>query len=178
MASTAANYRLLTTRQEVMCGGHERHSKERAVWPIDVNTAACARIKEAEGRESVHVIGLCRERRWTGVTGRAGHRGERALLCPLQPFKDNKPQPPHRVDFNNLYLYVCTHPRIILPSPICPGNFSVPLRSNLPILPSLRLYLSVTDRANIGKQTVGPSSNRIRDCGASAQSVSLPHLLQ
>lgn len=68
--------------------------------------------------------------------------------------------------------------RITLPSPICPGNFSVPLRSNLPILPSLRLYLSVTDRANMGKQTAGLSSNRIRDCGASAQSVSLPHLLR
>lgn len=68
--------------------------------------------------------------------------------------------------------------RITLPSPICPGNFSVPLRSNLPILPPLRLYLSVTDRANTRKQTAGPSSNRIRDCEASARSVSLPHLLQ
>lgn len=68
--------------------------------------------------------------------------------------------------------------RITLPSPICPGNFSVPLRPNLPILPPLRLYLSVTDRADTGKRTAGPSSNRIRDCGASARSVSLPHLLQ
>lgn len=68
--------------------------------------------------------------------------------------------------------------RTTLPSPICPGNFSVPLRSNLPILPPLRLYLSVTDRANTGKQTAIPSSNRIRDCGASVRSVSLLHLLQ
>lgn len=68
--------------------------------------------------------------------------------------------------------------RITLPSPICPGNFSVPLRSNLPILLPLRLYLSVTDRANTRKQTAIPSSNRIRDCGASARSVSLLHLLQ
>lgn len=52
---------------------------------------------------------------------------------------------------------------ITLPSPICPGNFSVPLRSNLPILPPLRLYLSVTDRTNMGKQTAALSSNRIRD---------------
>ena len=50
-----------------------------------------------------------------GVTGRAGHRGKRALSCPLQPLKDNKPQPPRRVDINSLHLYMCTpskpHPK-------------------------------------------------------------------
>lgn len=39
--------------------------------------------------------------------------------------------------------------------PICPGNFPVPLRPNLPILHPLRLHLSVTDRANTEKQTAG-----------------------
>lgn len=92
------------------CKIHFPFKEEGAVWPVRVNTAVCARIKEAERRESVHVIGLCRERRWTGVRGRAGHRGERALSCPLQPFKDNKPQPPRRVDINSLYSYMCTCP--------------------------------------------------------------------
>lgn len=45
-----------------------------------------------------------------GVTGRAGHRGERALSCPLQPFKDNKPQPPRCTDINSLHPYMCTRP--------------------------------------------------------------------
>lgn len=84
--------------------------EERAVWPVHVNTAVCAWIKQAERRESLHVIGLCRERRWIGVTGKAGHQGKRALSCPLQSFKDNKPQPPHRVDINSLYSYMCTRP--------------------------------------------------------------------
>lgn len=61
---------------------------------------------------------------------------------------------------------------ITLQSPICPGNFPVPLRPNLPILLPLRLHLSVTDGANTGKQTAGLTSNRIRDCEASAQSLS------
>lgn len=73
---------------------HFPFKDERAVWPVHVNMALCARIKAPQRRERVHVIGLCWGRRWRGVTGRAGHGGGRALSCPLQPFKDNKSQPP------------------------------------------------------------------------------------
>lgn len=42
------------------CKIHFPFKEERAIWPVHVSTAVCARIKEAERRESVHVIGLCR----------------------------------------------------------------------------------------------------------------------
>lgn len=70
---------------------HFPFKDEGAVWPVHVNTALCARIRAPQRRERVHAIGLCWERRWTEVTGRAGHGGDGALSCPLQPFKDNKP---------------------------------------------------------------------------------------